>query len=353
MKMQRPTPIPAASQWEDDLFTTLAITGIEDTQAIPEVFGSNPDPNSLHRRMEAMLRKGQLKVTAAIEACDGVGKFKADAWTLPNGKGGGISRVLSGGKVWEKAGVNLSVIKGEMPQAALSAATEKAAGYLKNMGLPAGAPVPFFVASLSCVMHPRNPHCPTMHFNYRYFELDKDNWWFAGGTDITPAYFDADDMKHFHGTYKKVLDKYDPSYYPQFKKNADEYFVIKHRGETRGLGGIFFDDLNDRDQDTLFKYVEECLDAVTTSYVPIIEKHRDDPFTQEQKEWQLMRRGRYTEFNLVYDRGTIFGLKAGGRIESILMTLPETARWEYNHQPKPGSPEETIMKLFRTPGTYV
>lgn len=343
----KPTPLDLGS------FNAVGISGIQEETEVPPVFGSNPDPNSLHRRMEAMLRKGQLKVCSAIEECDGKAKFRADAWTLPNGNGGGVSRVLADGKVWEKAGVNLSVIRGQMPQEALPAATEKAAVYLKNMGLKPGEPVPFFVASLSCVMHPRNPHCPTMHFNYRYFELDKDNWWFAGGTDITPAYLDEDDMKYFHGTYKKVCDNHDKDFYPQFKKRADEYFLIKHRGETRGLGGIFFDDLNDRDPDTLFKFAEECLDNVVTAYVPIIEKHKNDSFTEEQKRWQLLRRGRYAEFNLVYDRGTIFGLRAGGRIESILMTIPEVARWEYNHKPAPGSEEEKIMKLFKEPRDWV
>eukprot|EP00667_Euglena_gracilis_P005506 EG_transcript_5546 len=251
-------------------FTSLAVGVVTEDltgEEIPEVLGDNPDPNSIERRMEAMLRAGQLKICQAIEESDGKAKFRADAWKSP-GRGGGISRVLADGKVWEKAGINLSVLRGQMPQEALYAATEKAGDYLKRMNLKPGEPVPFFVASLSCVMHPRNPHCPTMHFNYRYFELDADNWWFAGGTDITPVYLDEEDMKHFHGTYKKVCDKYDKDFYRTFKKWADEYFLIKHRGETRGLGGIFFDDLNDRDKDTLFKFAEECLNTVVPAYVP-------------------------------------------------------------------------------------
>merc|ERR1711924_48095 len=220
------------------------------------------------------------------------------------------------------------------------------------MGAP-GERVPFFACGLSSVMHPRNPMAPTMHFNYRYFETDGGVWWFGGGTDITPAYLNEDDMKHFHGSYKKVCDNHDPDFYPKFKKWADEYFQIKHRGETRGLGGIFFDDLNDRPADTIFEFSKEAVNNVPDAYLPIVAKHKDDEFTQQQKEWQLMRRGRYVEFNLVYDRGTVFGLKTGGRIESILMSLSETARWEYCHEPKEGSPEAEIMDCFKNPRDWL
>eukprot|EP00293_Proteomonas_sulcata_P004389 CAMPEP_0184321106 /NCGR_PEP_ID=MMETSP1049-20130417/117373_1 /TAXON_ID=77928 /ORGANISM="Proteomonas sulcata, Strain CCMP704" /LENGTH=385 /DNA_ID=CAMNT_0026641803 /DNA_START=52 /DNA_END=1209 /DNA_ORIENTATION=+ len=308
----------------------------------------------MRAKFEKMCREAQDHICKSVEQCDGQGKFKEDAWTRENG-GGGISRVLSGGKIWEKAGCNLSVVYGTMPVEALQAAndrlkyskTDRAAGYQP------GDKVPFFACGLSSVMHPRNPHCPTMHFNYRYFETDGGVWWFGGGTDITPAYLDEKDMKHFHGTYKEICDKHDSEFYPKFKKWADDYFTIKHRGETRGLGGIFFDDLNDRDPDTIFEFSKECAMNVPKAYLPIIEAHKDDDFTQEQKEWQLMRRGRYVEFNLVYDRGTIFGLKTGGRIESILMSLPETARWEYNMIPKPGSKEAEIMDCFQTPRDWV
>jgi coproporphyrinogen III oxidase len=292
----------------------------------------------------------QAAICKAIEDVDGEGKFREDAWVRESG-GGGISRVLSGGKVFEKAGVNLSVVYGSMPQEALRAATER--GVDRTKGMKPGERVPFFACGLSSVMHPRNPFAPTMHFNYRYFETDGGIWWFGGGTDITPAYLDVDDMKHFHGTYKEACDKHDPTFYPKFKKWADEYFTIAHRGETRGLGGIFFDDLNDRDPEKLLAFAAEGLNAVVPAYAPIVTKHKDDPFTAEQKNWQLMRRGRYVEFNLVYDRGTIFGLKTGGRIESILMSLPETARWEYDHQPAPGSREEEITKLFKQPRDWV
>lgn len=183
--------------------------------------------------------------------------------------------------------------------------------------------------------------------------LGKTVWWFGGGTDITPSYVNEEDMKHFHGTYKEVCDKHDPEFYPKFKEWADRYFVIQHRNETRGLGGIFFDDLNDRDPDTIFEFSKEALNSVVKAYGPIVEKHKDDDFTEQEKRWQLMRRGRYVEFNLVYDRGTVFGLKTGGRIESILMSLPETARWEYNMQPEEGSPEADFIDACKHPREWV
>jgi coproporphyrinogen III oxidase len=305
---------------------------------------------SMRRRFEAMCRDAQNSICAAIEELDGTGKFKEDVWERPTG-GGGISRVLAGGSVFEKAGCSLSVVYGTMPPEALAASTDR--GMDRAKGMKPGERVPFFACGLSSVMHPKNPFAPTMHFNYRYFETDGGAWWFGGGTDITPSYLNEEDMKHFHGTYKAVCDKHDPAYYAKFKQWADDYFLIKHRGETRGLGGIFFDDQCDKDPETHFKFSEEAVNSVVKAYVPIVKKHKDDPFTQQQKEWQLMRRGRYVEFNLVYDRGTVFGLKTGGRIESILMSLPETARWEYDHAVVPGTPEAEIMDCFKNPRAWV
>jgi len=305
---------------------------------------------SMRRKFEAMCRDAQNSICAAIEELDGSGKFKEDVWERPNG-GGGISRVMAGGTVFEKAGCSLSVVYGTMPPEALAASTERGANRAK--GMKPGERIPFFACGLSSVMHPRNPFAPTMHFNYRYFETDGGAWWFGGGTDITPSYLNEEDMKHFHGTYKEVCDNHDPDYYAKFKKWADDYFFIKHRGETRGLGGIFFDDQCNKEPEEHFAFSKEALNSVIKAYVPIVAKHKDDDFTQKQKEWQLMRRGRYVEFNLVYDRGTVFGLKTGGRIESILMSLPETARWEYNHQVKPGSPEAEIMDCFKSPREWV
>lgn len=304
----------------------------------------------MRARFEKLCRDAQISITKAIEEIDGEGKFKEDCWVRPNG-GGGMSRVLSGGKVFEKAGVNLSVVYGTMPQEALKAATER--GVDRAKGMAPGERIPFFACGLSSVMHPKNPHCPTMHFNYRYFETDGGVWWFGGGTDITPCYVNEEDMKHFHGVYKEICDKHDPKYYDEFKAWADKYFMIQHRGETRGLGGIFFDDQNDRDPEKIFEFSSECLNNVVNAYGPIIEKHKNDEFTPEQKEWQLIRRGRYVEFNLVYDRGTVFGLKTGGRIESILMSLPELARWEYDHHPKEGSPEAEFLDACKNPRSWI
>lgn len=293
----------------------------------------------------------QKNICNEIEDIDGVGRFKADAWTREGG-GGGVSMVLADGEVFEKAGVNLAVVYGTMPAEALKAATEEG-GLDRSGGRKSGDPVPFFACGLSSVMHPKNPFCPTMHFNYRYFEVDGKTWWFGGGTDITPAYLDEKDIRHFHETYKSVCDQHDPRFYPKFKRWADEYFRIAHRNENRGLGGIFYDDLRDRSPQELTKFAKDCLDAVIPAYGPIIQKHKEDPFTPQQKAWQLLRRGRYVEFNLVYDRGTIFGLKTGGRIESILMSLPKLAGWEYDHSPIPGSREDEILKIFQKPKDWV
>jgi len=323
-------------------------------EAIPDSLvreGDGPDGNfPMRSKFEKMCRDAQLEITKAIEEIDGDAKFQEDAWTRANG-GGGMSRVMSGGNVFEKAGVNLSVVYGSMPQEALQAATER--GVDRAKGMAPGERVPFFACGLSSVMHPKNPHCPTMHFNYRYFETDGGVWWFGGGTDITPSYVNEEDMKQFHGTYKEVCDKHDPKYYEEFKSWADRYFVIQHRNETRGLGGIFFDDQNDKDPDAHFEFSKECLNSVVKAYGPIVRNHKNDEFTQKEKEWQLMRRGRYVEFNLVYDRGTVFGLKTGGRIESILMSLPETARWEYNVIPEEGSPEADFIDACKHPREWV
>ncbi|GJN09516.1 hypothetical protein PR202_ga27531 [Eleusine coracana subsp. coracana] len=314
-------------------------------------------PESTRTRFERMIRRVQAEVCAALEAIEGGGaRFREDAWTRPGG-GGGISRVLQGGRVFEKAAVNVSVVYGVMPPEAYRAARPEAAA--AGGGEKAG-PVPFFAAGVSSVIHPINPFAPTMHFNYRYFETEAAEdapgaprqWWFGGGTDLTPSYIIEEDVKHFHSVrhfllcscwitvwcpiewfqvQKQICDKFYPSFYPKFKKWCDDYFYIKHRGERRGVGGIFFDDLNDYDQETLLSFTTGCADSVLPAYIPIIERRKDTPFTEEHKEWQQIRRGRYVEFNLVYDRGTTFGLKTGGRIESILVSLPLTARWEYDH----------------------
>lgn len=349
--LRRQNIIRAGATTEEQSKSGIGWNSHEAVDAIPESLVKSIEGNdSMRKKFEQLCRNAQAEICSAIEELDGEGKFKEDAWIRESG-GGGISRVLAGGKVFEKAGVNLSVVYGSMPQEALKAATER--GVDRAKGMAPGERVPFFACGLSSVMHPKNPFAPTMHFNYRYFETDGGVWWFGGGTDITPSYLDEDDMKHFHGTYKAACDKHDLEFYPKFKAWADEYFKIPHRGETRGLGGIFFDDLNDRDPEKLLAFAKEGLSSLVPAYVPIVAKHMDDPYSQKQKEWQQMRRGRYVEFNLVYDRGTIFGLKTGGRIESILMSLPENARWEYDHKVVPGSPEDEISKCFREPREWV
>ncbi|CAA7047052.1 unnamed protein product [Microthlaspi erraticum] len=309
--------------------------------------------SSVRARFESMIRAAQDNVCSAIEAVEGGPKFKEDVWSRPGG-GGGISRVLQDGNVWEKAGVNVSVVYGVMPPEAYRAA--KGASSEQKPG-----PVPFFAAGISSVLHPKNPFAPTLHFNYRYFETDapKDvpgaprQWWFGGGTDFTPAYIFEEDVKHFHSVQKQACDKFDPSFYPRFKKWCDDYFYIKHRDERRGLGGIFFDDLNDLDQEMLLSFATECASSVIPAYIPIIEKRKDTPFTEQHKAWQQLRRGRYVEFNLVYDRGTTFGLKTGGRIESILVSLPLSARWEYDHKPEEGSEEWKLLDACINPKEWL
>jgi len=320
------------------------------------------DGTSIRSKFEKMIREAQDSICAAVEEVDGC-KFREDKWTRPGG-GGGISRVLQGGNVWEKAGVNVSVVYGQMPPEAYRAATGKSGAQggksaaEEKAGLPL-KPVPFFAAGISSVMHPKNPMAPTVHFNYRYFETEKpegmsdDNapraWWFGGGTDLTPSYLFKEDAQHFHQTLKDACDKHDPEFYNTFKKYCDDYFVIKHRNERRGIGGIFFDDMNDRDPEELLAFASDCADAVVPAYIPLINKRKDMEFTDKEKEWQQLRRGRYVEFNLVYDRGTTFGLKTGGRIESILMSLPLTSRWEYDQHPEPGSKEEELLNACIQP----
>ncbi|KAL3935103.1 MAG: hypothetical protein SGARI_003109 [Bacillariaceae sp.] len=307
-------------------------------------------------KMERMLREAQLSITNATEEIDGQAKFIEDSWIRDSG-GGGHSRVLQGGAVWEKAGVNLSVVHGTMPVEALRAATERGVSRGKQ------DQVPFFACGLSCVMHPRNPwwfgastrgvNCGTVSWDISPSIICSFLPAPGGGTDITPVYVDEEDMKHFHGTYKDVCDRHDPEYYAKFKKWADDYFLIQHRGERRGLGGIFFDDLNDRDPEEIFEFCKDAVNHVVPAYGPIVEKHKHDLFTEEQKEWQQIRRGRYAEFNLVYDRGTIFGLKTNGRTESILMSLPETAMWLYDHHPAPGTPEAEFLDAAKNPREWV
>ncbi|KAI9845644.1 MAG: Coproporphyrinogen-III oxidase [Sclerophora amabilis] len=305
-------------------------------------------------RMESFIKEQQSIIVASLQDLDGK-PFRTDTWTRPNG-GGGVSCVLQDGNVFEKAGVNISVVYGTLPRPAI----EKMRADHKAID-PGHDSLEFFAAGLSMVLHPRNPMAPTVHLNYRYFETATDDgtpqaWWFGGGTDLTPSYLFDEDAIHFHRTIKDACDKHDRDYYPRFKRWCDDYFSVKHRGETRGVGGIFFDDLDadEKDQENLFSFVQDCLRAFLPSYLPIIEKRKDMSFSETEKEWQQLRRGRYVEFNLVHDRGTSFGLNTpGARIESILMSLPLTARWRYMHEPDKGSREERLVNVLKRPVEWV
>lgn len=305
-------------------------------------------------RMEDFIKSEQKKIVEALEKIDGK-KFRIDTWTRPHG-GGGISSVLQDGNVFEKAGVNISIVYGTLPRPAIA---QMRANH-KNID-PTVDSLDFFAAGLSIVLHPINPMAPTVHLNYRYFETDNPDgtqgaWWFGGGTDLTPSYLFDEDAIHFHKTIKEACDAHDPGYYPRFKKWCDTYFNVKHRNETRGVGGIFFDDLDEgeKDQEQTFAFVQSCLKSFLPAYVPIIEKRKDMPYTEKEREWQQIRRGRYVEFNLVHDRGTSFGLNTpSARVESILMSLPKTAAWRYMHEPEKGSREERLVSVLKEPKEWV
>ncbi len=301
--------------------------------------------SDMRARMQTLIRTTQDDICNALAAVDGT-PFREDTWEREGG-GGGWSRVLQDGNVFEKAGVNVSVVHGTLsPEAAKSMGGGRDVEDLR-----------FFAAGVSLVIHPKNPMAPTAHANYRYFERGAPEapgaWWFGGGADLTPSYLFDEDAVHFHRIHKEACDRNDPAYYPRFKRWCDEYFRVAHRGETRGVGGIFFDDLNGPDPEPLFRFVSDCAAAFVPAYVPLVERRKDLPFTDAQKRWQQLRRGRYVEFNLVYDRGTTFGLRTGGRIESILMSLPLTARWEYDHHPEPGSEEARLLGVLRTPREWL
>lgn len=299
-------------------------------------------------RMQRMVREAQQSICQAIEELDGA-HFRQDLWSRPEG-GGGDSRVLQDGNVFEKAGVNVAAVSGKMSsEAAVSALA-------RGRQLPEG-PVEFFATGLSIVVHPHNPMAPSAHANYRYFELAGDStaqsWWFGGGADLSPSYLIRDDAVHFHRVHKDVCDLYDLTFYSRFKQWCDEYFYIAHRGERRGVGGIFFDNLNDRNPDQLFQFVRSCAWAFVPAYMPIVKARKDMPFTDSQKHWQQIRRGRYVEFNLVYDRGTTFGLRTGGRAESILMSLPLVGCWEETNLPVTDSLETKTLEVLRHPQEWV
>ncbi|GAA5920043.1 hypothetical protein JCM1841_000398 [Sporobolomyces salmonicolor] len=310
----------------------------------------------LRLRMIHHIKSLQSTICTALETLEPSGaKFHSSYYLRDASKGFGDSRVLQDGETFEKAGCNISVIKSTLSPAAVRQMRAERFDWWDGV-----SDLPYFVAGCSLVVHPRNPHAPTIHFNYRYFEIQDPNdphgepkaWWFGGGTDLTPSYLYEDDARAFHRLFKAACDEHDAGYYARFKKWCDDYFYIPHRGETRGIGGIFFDDLSDRDPEKIFKFVRDCSNVYLPAYYPIVEKRKDQPFTEAEKRWQQLRRGRYVEFNLVYDRGTKFGLAMKEpRTESILMSLPLTSRWEYQPEigTQEGSPEKKLLDVLRKP----
>ena len=276
----------------------------------------------------------QERLVASLESIDGTA-FRSDAWRRPEG-GGGLSRIIEEGGLFERGGVNFShVAGGKMPASASAERPELAGRSFEALGV-------------SLVLHPRNPHCPTAHMNVRYFIAHGDEplWWFGGGMDLTPYYGYAPDVRHFHASCKAALAPYGADTHARYKAWCDRYFFLKHRFEPRGVGGIFFDDLNTPDFDSAFALTRSVGDCFLGAYLPILELRRDTPYGERERDFQAYRRGRYVEFNLVYDRGTLFGLQSGGRTESILMSLPPIVKWRYDWHPEPGSAEEKLYSEF-------
>ncbi len=292
------------------------------------------------------IRNLQNTITSKLEAIDGKAKFEEDLWERPEG-GGGRTRVIENGAVFEKGGVNISEVHGKLPESMQQYFGVKDAD--------------FFACGLSLVLHPVNPMAPTVHANWRYFEMydaagEIVDQWFGGGQDLTPYYLFEEDAMHFHKTCKNACDKHNPAFYPKYKKRCDEYFYNAHREEGRGLGGLFFDYCKvseEMEMQDWYNFVTEVGDSFLEAYVPIIEKRKNLAFTKAQKDWQEIRRGRYVEFNLVHDKGTLFGLRTNGRIESILMSLPPKVQWVYDHHPETGSDEEKLLHVLKNPRNWV
>ena len=294
----------------------------------------------------AYIQNLQDTIVSKLEEVDGKAKFQEDIWKRPEG-GGGRTRVIENGNVFEKGGVNISGVHGELP---------------KSMQAYFGVEdADFYACGLSLVLHPKNPMVPTVHANWRYFEMyDKKgnivDQWFGGGQDLTPYYLFEEDAIHFHSVCKKACDKHNSEFHSKYKKRCDEYFWNAHRNEARGLGGLFFDYCKATDNMQMkdwYNFVSAIGNSFLESYVPIVLKRKDIDFTPLQRDWQEIRRGRYVEFNLVHDKGTLFGLKTNGRIESILMSLPPHVQWRYDHQPEEGSEESKLLAVLKTPKDWV
>ncbi|BCL35529.1 oxygen-dependent coproporphyrinogen oxidase [Nostoc sp. MS1] len=325
---------------------------------------TNNIPQDSRQRVQQFMQNLQDEICTALEQLDGEARFHQDYWQREGG-GEGRTRVIREGRVFEQGGVNFSAVWGKGLPAAIVAQRPEAAGQ------------EFFATGTSMVLHPRNPYVPTVHLNYRYFEAGSI-WWFGGGADLTPYYPFAEDAIHFHQTHKNACDAHHPEYYPTYKRWCDEYFYLQHRREQRGIGGIFFDYQDasgklyvgsqvdsaaaaysqqvgnvSRNWEDIFAFVQSCGKAFLPAYVPIVERRQEIEYGDRHTLFQLYRRGRYVEFNLVYDRGTVFGLQTNGRTESILMSLPPLARWEYCYEPEPGTPEAQLTEFFLQPQDWV
>lgn len=304
--------------------------------------------SSIKNQFTAYIQTLQNEICEALEEIDGKSSFREDDWERDGG-GGGETRVISKGDVFEKGGVNISTVHGELPKPIQD-----------HFKVEDGW---FWAGGISLVVHPKSPMIPTVHANFRYFELYDNkkmskpvDGWFGGGADLTPYYFYEEDARHFHQTLKEVCDKHGDDLYPDFKKQCDEYFYNSHRNEARGIGGLFFDYLREDDKRSLenwHTFVEDTGLVFLDSYIPIVKRRMDESYGDEERYWQEIRRGRYVEFNLIHDRGTLFGLKTGGRIESILMSLPPEVRWDYDFNPEEGSREEELIDVLKNPREWV
>jgi coproporphyrinogen III oxidase len=300
--------------------------------------------NTNIQAVEDYLRALQMRLCASLEDVDGKETFRHDLWDRPGG-GGGESRVLTNGNIFEQAGVGFSHVFGEeLPPSATKNRPELAGRRFQAMGV-------------SLVLHPHNPYVPTTHANFRFFSTDCESddavWWFGGGFDLTPYYPFLEDVVHWHRTAREACDSFGKETYASYKKWCDEYFFLHHRNETRGVGGIFFDDLNEPDFEKSFEFTRTMGDQFLPAYLPIVESRQKHKYGERQREFQLYRRGRYVEFNLIYDRGTLFGLQSGGRTESILMSLPPRVRWEYDWHPEAGSPEADLYENYLRPRDWL
>jgi len=301
----------------------------------------------------AYIQQLQDQICSGLETIDGTAKFREDLWERPEG-GGGRTRVIENGEVFEKGGVNISAVHGKLPEA-----------MQKMFGV---GEADFFACGLSLVIHPKNPMVPTVHANWRYFEMYDTSTslstgspkvieqWFGGGQDLTPYYLFEEDATHFHQTCKTACDKHNPEFYPKYKKQCDSYFWNAHRNEARGIGGLFFDYCKANEQMAMedwYNFVSEVGNSFLEAYVPIVERRKNLEYTPENRNWQEIRRGRYVEFNLVHDKGTLFGLKTNGRIESILMSLPPHVQWVYDHHAEAGSEEEKLINVLENPREWI